>query len=117
MHYGLPIGHKKTKSAKEVSATYAYRLIITFSFKVESSEEDPLTKKRSNHLQRKIESRKAEAKIDSHLDEQFVTGRIYGKKKKYHNVLLLVTLMFQLVLHQDLVKVAGVMVTYWKGKS
>ncbi|XP_065898136.1 small ribosomal subunit protein eS8-like [Dysidea avara] len=62
MHYGLPIGHKKSKAAKEA----------------ESSEEDPLNKKRSNHLQRKLEGRKTEAKVDSHLEEQFTTGRIYA---------------------------------------
>ena len=31
MHYGLPIGHKKSKAAKEVSATLAYLLMVTFS--------------------------------------------------------------------------------------
>ena len=43
-----------------------------------SPEEDPLNKKRSNHLQRKLEARKSDAKIDLHLEEQFNTGRIYG---------------------------------------
>lgn len=43
-----------------------------------SPEEDPLNKKRSNHLQRKLDARKSDAKIDSHLEEQFNTGRIYG---------------------------------------
>ena len=37
-----------------------------------------LTKKRSNHAQRKIDSRKAQGKLEQHLEEQFNTGRIYG---------------------------------------
>ena len=43
-----------------------------------SPEEDPLNKKRSNHLQRKLDGRKSDAKIESHLEEQFNTGRLYG---------------------------------------
>ena len=42
------------------------------------TEEDVLTKKRSNHLQRKLAGRKAQAKVDPHVEEQFLTGRLYG---------------------------------------
>lgn len=54
-------------------------VVAVLFYKVEmSSEDDPLNKKRSNHLQRKLDARKSDAKIDSHLEEQFNTGRIYG---------------------------------------
>jgi len=58
-HYGLPIGRKKTKKEAE-------------------AEDDVLTKKRSNHLQRKLANRKAQAKVDPHVEDQFLTGRLYG---------------------------------------
>ena len=35
--------------------------------------------KRSNHQTRKFEARKAVAKPTPGLEEQFVTGRLYGK--------------------------------------
>lgn len=47
---------------------------------VESEESDVLNKKRSNHCQRKMEARKGPAKIASQLEEQFTTGRLYGKE-------------------------------------
>ena len=47
-------------------------------------EEDPVTKKRSNHAQRKIDARKSSGKLDQHLDEQFNTGRLYGKYNRLH---------------------------------
>lgn len=61
-HYGLQLGRKKSKKD------------------VEPSEDDPLTKKKSNHLQRKLDERKKEnkSKVDSHVEEQFFTGRLYG---------------------------------------
>lgn len=34
--------------------------------------------KKSNHVQRKIEERKALAKVDQHLDDQFAIGRLYA---------------------------------------
>ena len=40
---------------------------------------DVLNKKRSNHCQRKMDARKATAKIVPQLEEQFTTGRLYGK--------------------------------------
>jgi len=60
-HYALPIGRKKTQT------------------KTETTEDDALNKKRSKHCQRKIKARKAQAKIASALEEQFTTGRLYGK--------------------------------------
>ena len=62
-HYGIPLGRKKSKKD------------------VEPSEDDPLTKKKSNHLVRKLEERRKDnkAKIDPHVEEQFLTGRLYGK--------------------------------------
>ena len=45
----------------------------------EPSEDDPISKKRSNHLQRKLANRKTNAKVDPHVEEQFLTGRVYGQ--------------------------------------
>lgn len=42
-------------------------------------EDDVLNRKRSNHVQRKISSRKPQAKVDPHVEEQFLTGRLLGK--------------------------------------
>lgn len=58
-HYGMPLGRKKGQKTAE-------------------GEEDPLTKKRSNHAQRKIDGRKQFGKLDQHLEEQFTTGRLYA---------------------------------------
>ncbi|KAJ3032488.1 40S ribosomal protein [Rhizophlyctis rosea] len=62
-HYALPIGRRKQKGAenKEVEG------------------EDALNKKRSNHVLRKVEGRKGEAKVDPALAEQFAAGRLYAK--------------------------------------
>jgi len=59
-HYGLPLGRKKSAKAAE------------------SDESDVLNKKRSNHCQRKMEARKALAKLPPQLEEQFTTGRLYA---------------------------------------
>jgi len=59
-HYGLPLGRKKSAKAAE------------------SEETDVLNKKRSNHCQRKMEARKALAKLPPQLEEQFTTGRLYA---------------------------------------
>jgi small subunit ribosomal protein S8e len=58
-HYAQPLGKKKTKSAA-------------------APESEEPAKKRSHHVQRKINGRKEAAKIENHLDEQFVTGRLYA---------------------------------------
>ena len=41
-------------------------------------ESEELSKKRSNHVQRKIDSRKEAAKVEPALEDQFATGRLYG---------------------------------------
>ncbi|CAI8032315.1 40S ribosomal protein S8 [Geodia barretti] len=56
-HYGLPIGRKKSQQRKE-------------------DEEDVLNRKRSSHIQRKLASRKSHAKVEQHVEEQFLTGRL-----------------------------------------
>ncbi|KAL1920242.1 40S ribosomal protein eS8 [Calcarisporiella thermophila] len=56
-HYGVPVGKKKSKAASE------------------TKEEE---QKRSNHVQRKLEARKPNAKVDPLLDDQFATGRLYA---------------------------------------
>ncbi len=58
----MPLGRKKTKKDAE------------------PAEDDVLTKKKSNHVVRKLEERKKEnkAKVDPHVEEQFLTGRLYG---------------------------------------
>lgn len=47
----------------------------------EPSEDDPLNKKKSNHVQRKLDDRKKDnkAKIVSQIEEQFLTGKLYGE--------------------------------------
>lgn len=34
--------------------------------------------KKSNHVQRKIEKRQEERKLDAHVEEQFSSGRLYA---------------------------------------
>ncbi|KAL8162532.1 hypothetical protein V2J09_014021 [Rumex salicifolius] len=59
-HYGVDIGRKKkTTSAKKEE-------------EVEGTEEA----KKSNHVQRKIEKRQQERTLDSHIEEQFSSGRL-----------------------------------------
>ncbi|KAF9927361.1 ribosomal protein S8A, partial [Modicella reniformis] len=41
-------------------------------------ESEEISKDRSNHVQRKIATRKAEAKVDPALDNQFAAGRLYA---------------------------------------
>ncbi|KAJ3086499.1 40S ribosomal protein [Quaeritorhiza haematococci] len=62
-HYALPLGRKKSKAAATQSTDGA---------------EDPLTKARSNHVQRKIADRKESAKVDPAIDDLVVTGRLYA---------------------------------------
>ena len=48
-----------------------------------------MTRKRSNHVQRKITSRKPQAKVDPHVEEQFLAGRLLGTEAAgilVHNV-------------------------------
>ncbi len=62
-HYGLPIGRKK-------------------GAKVEKTEEE--TKKKSRKVLAKIAARKPFAPVDPKLEDQFVTGRLYGKLNCRH---------------------------------
>ncbi|KAI9145653.1 ribosomal protein S8e/ribosomal biogenesis NSA2 [Paraphysoderma sedebokerense] len=59
-HYGVPLGRKK-KGAAAAEAV-----------------DDLANKQRSNHVQRKLEARKPNAKVDPHLEDQFATGRLYA---------------------------------------
>ncbi|KAI9230426.1 MAG: ribosomal protein S8e/ribosomal biogenesis NSA2 [Piptocephalis tieghemiana] len=61
-HYAQPLGRKKNAKATEA----------------EDASEDVLTRKRSNHVQRKVDARKQQAKVDPHLADQFATGRLYA---------------------------------------
>ncbi|KAK9760622.1 ribosomal protein S8A [Basidiobolus ranarum] len=56
-HYAQNLGRKKVKAGEETAEVEV---------------------KRSNHVQRKIDARKQEAKIDQHLADQFSTGRLYA---------------------------------------
>ncbi|RIB03830.1 ribosomal protein S8e [Gigaspora rosea] len=57
-HYAQPLGRRKKKEGQ--------------------AESEELSKKRSKHVQRKIDSRKEDAKVDPLLDDQFTTGRLYA---------------------------------------
>ncbi|CAO3666580.1 unnamed protein product [Umbelopsis vinacea] len=57
-HYAQTLGKKKGTKAAETEAT---------------------TEKKSNHVQRKLASRKADAKVDSLVEDQFTAGRLYAK--------------------------------------
>ncbi|KAJ3338945.1 hypothetical protein HDU93_008844 [Gonapodya sp. JEL0774] len=59
-HYGQPLG-KKGKKENPAGTT------------------EELSKKKSNHLQRKLEGRKKDAKIEQALDDQFGSGRLYAR--------------------------------------
>lgn len=59
-HYAVPIGRKKNKAVSE-------------------ADEAIVNKVRSKHATRKVAARKADARVDPHLDEQFATGRLYGE--------------------------------------
>jgi len=58
-HYAQPLGKKRAKTAT-------------------APESEELNKKRSGSVQRKMEARKEFAKIETLLDDQFVTGRLYA---------------------------------------
>ncbi|KND04310.1 40S ribosomal protein S8 [Spizellomyces punctatus DAOM BR117] len=60
-HYAIPIGRRAQKTGAEATA------------------EDPLNKKRSNHVLRKIESRKEQSKVDQALADQFAAGRVLAR--------------------------------------
>lgn len=54
-HYGQALGRKK------------------------ATDEDITNVKRSNHAQRKVDARKESSVLDIHIQDQFNTGRLYGK--------------------------------------
>lgn len=59
-HYSLPIGRKKVAKGAEKAA------------------DDVLNKKHSKHVQAILAGRKSLAPVESKLEEQFATGRLYG---------------------------------------
>ncbi|TPX36122.1 hypothetical protein SmJEL517_g01591 [Synchytrium microbalum] len=73
-HYALPVGRRGKKATEAAAATPAAGTTPAHGHQ----HEDQLHKKRSAHVLRKVEARKADAKVDPNLDEQFVTGRIYA---------------------------------------
>ncbi|OIT36816.1 40s ribosomal protein s8 [Nicotiana attenuata] len=60
-HYGVDIGRKKKTAASKKE--------------VEEAEAVPEEKK-SNHVQRKLQKRQQDRKIDPHIEEQFASGRL-----------------------------------------
>lgn len=66
-HYGIPLGRRKGKKDAE------------------PLEEDGLTKKKSLHVQKKLEGRRKDnkAKIDPRVEEQFLTGRLLCKYSRF----------------------------------
>ena len=46
--------------------------------KHDEGEDVVVKKKQSRHLQRKLEARKPNARVDPHMEEQFLTGRLYA---------------------------------------
>ncbi|KAF9621626.1 hypothetical protein IFM89_024950 [Coptis chinensis] len=58
-HYGVEIGRKKKSAAKKEGAEAAVEEV-----------------KKSQHVLRKLEKRKEEQKLDSHIEEQFGGGRL-----------------------------------------
>src|SRR5206468_11307590 len=63
-HYGEVLGKRKTALKSGSTAT--------------EQETAESSVKRSNHIQRKLEERKALAKVDQLLDDQFAIGRLYA---------------------------------------
>ncbi|CAH1452920.1 40S ribosomal protein S8-2 [Lactuca sativa] len=64
-HYGVDIGRKKKTAATTKKDT-------------EEGEGATEEAKKSNHVQRKIEKRQEERKLDPHVEEQFSSGRLYA---------------------------------------
>ncbi|CAN4113765.1 unnamed protein product [Withania somnifera] len=66
-HYGVDIGRKKKSAAKKETT-------IEDGEAATPAEEA----KKSNHVVRKIEKRQKDRELDSHLEEQFGSGRLYA---------------------------------------
>ena len=62
-HYGVDIGRKKKTAAAKKDAA-------------EEGETPAEEAKKSNHVQRKIEKRQKDRKLDPHIEEQFGGGRL-----------------------------------------
>lgn len=62
-HYGVDIGRKKKSAAAKKDTS-------------EDGEGTAEVTKKSNHVQRKIEGRQEDRKLDSHIEEQFSGGRL-----------------------------------------
>jgi len=62
-HYGVEVGTKKKAAAAAAAGE-----------KLEAAEE----KTTSNHVKRVLRQRNQGRKLDSHLDDQFATGRLYA---------------------------------------
>lgn len=68
-HYLLPLGRKKDGKVQ-----------------LAEGEEDPLTKKRSKDAMKKYEERQKFAKVEPALEEQFLQGRLLGKRLVLKNL-------------------------------
>jgi len=47
--------------------------------KAKDKKDDPLTKKKSDHVKRKLKKRLAASKVDQALSDQFATGRLFAR--------------------------------------
>ena len=63
-HYGVDIGRKKKAAAKKETP--------------EEGEAPAEETKKSKHVLRKLEKRQQDRKLDSHIEEQFSSGRLYA---------------------------------------
>ncbi|KAG6420836.1 hypothetical protein SASPL_117378 [Salvia splendens] len=89
-HYGVEIGRKKKTAAKkegecagslatcEEKNNCANYIYIFYRFTGLKETETTVTEeaKKSNHVQRKLEKRQQDRKIDQHIEEQFGGGRL-----------------------------------------
>lgn len=85
-HYGQPIG-KRAKKVRCKSLTLPFisifcdaKFIMGLASIFQAAEEGATeeTEKKSRAVLRKLESRKADAKMDPHVEDQFPTGRLYA---------------------------------------
>lgn len=84
-HYGLPVGKKSKKAVSGPDKQNCARLFYQFgdlpiairSVQIQEGAAEETVKK-SGAVTRKIEARKADAKMDPHVEDQFSTGRLYA---------------------------------------
>lgn len=67
-HFLLPLGRRKDGKQLQLA----------------EGEEDPLTKKRGKDALKKYEARQKFAKVEPALEEQFLQGRLLGKKTSFY---------------------------------